>query len=84
MNLRDYVSNSEVVNKSIPEPDRAPCGVIKYDLESEEGRVTFYHVPTEDNPADVGTRGVGASQRDDLSWIVGPKWLSEEHTPRHL
>ena len=34
------------------------------------------HVPTSDNPADLGTRAKNPTQLEDL-WMKGPKWLSE-------
>ncbi|XP_058809914.1 uncharacterized protein LOC131675085 [Phymastichus coffea] len=38
---------------------------------------TLHHVPTTDNPADIGSRGVGSDTlKDHHLWWTGPKWLS--------
>lgn len=34
------------------------------------------HVPTKENPADLGSRGGPVKQEDEL-WWRGPKWLSD-------
>ena len=41
----------------------------------EKNRVTWRHVPTKENAADLGSRGGTVAQDDDL-WWRGPKWLS--------
>lgn len=41
----------------------------------EHQRVTWHHVPTEDNPADVGRRG-GDAACNSL-WKQGAAWLSD-------
>ncbi|XP_075151138.1 uncharacterized protein LOC142225249 [Haematobia irritans] len=49
------------------------------------GNVTWKHVPTNENPADVGTRGCTASElRSNTLWWNGPKWLvkSQEFWPK--
>ena len=33
------------------------------------------HVPTSDNPADIGSRGSTSLQQND-KWLIGPPWLS--------
>jgi len=38
-------------------------------------QVTWHHVPTEDNPADLGSRGEDAG--NNLLWNQGPTWLSD-------
>ena len=38
--------------------------------------ITWRHVPTKENPADLGSRGGPVAQEDDL-WWRGPKWLSD-------
>ena len=38
--------------------------------------ITWRHVPTKENPADLGSRGGPVAQDDDL-WWRGPKWLSD-------
>ncbi|XGW04789.1 hypothetical protein V3C99_015734, partial [Haemonchus contortus] len=39
--------------------------------------VNFYYVPTTENPADAGTRGLSTEKMSTHSWIRGPKWLTE-------
>ncbi|XP_075157917.1 uncharacterized protein LOC142231184 [Haematobia irritans] len=49
------------------------------------GNVTWKHVPTNENPADVGTRGCTAAElRSNTLWWSGPKWLvkSQEFWPK--
>ena len=41
----------------------------------QHDRITWHHVPTTDNPADVGSRG-GNIGNDEL-WKNGPSWLSD-------
>ncbi|XP_075167628.1 uncharacterized protein LOC142239732 [Haematobia irritans] len=51
------------------------------------GNVTWRHVPTTDNPADIGTRGCTASELStNLLWWHGPKWLlkSDEFWPKSI
>ena len=38
--------------------------------------VTFRHIPSEQNPADLATRGKSSSELSSLWWI-GPYWLSQ-------
>ena len=35
----------------------------------------WYHVDTESNPADTGTRGIAAEALKDSSWTQGPSFL---------
>ncbi|XP_075163329.1 uncharacterized protein LOC142235964 [Haematobia irritans] len=49
------------------------------------GNVTWRHVPTNDNPADIGSRGCTASElNSNKLWWHGPKWLlkSAEFWPK--
>ncbi|XP_075151077.1 uncharacterized protein LOC142225183 [Haematobia irritans] len=51
------------------------------------GNITWRHVPTSDNPADIGTRGCTASELHSNSlWWVGPTWLekSPEFWPKQI
>ena len=41
-----------------------------------EKQLTWRHVPTDENPADLGSRGAVPKQLDDL-WKKGPCWLSD-------
>ncbi|XP_075157832.1 uncharacterized protein LOC142231099 [Haematobia irritans] len=42
------------------------------------GNATWRHVPTNENPADIGTRGCTASElKANSLWWNGPKWLSK-------
>ncbi|XP_075151664.1 uncharacterized protein LOC142225706 [Haematobia irritans] len=42
------------------------------------GNATWRHVPTSENPADLGTRGCTASELSTNSlWWYGPEWLSK-------
>ena len=45
--------------------------------------VTFKHVPSEDNPADLATRGKSPRELSSSIWWNGPHWLkeSEEQWP---
>lgn len=45
------------------------------------GNANWRHVPTSDNPADIGTRGCTASELHcNALWWHGPKWLREDST----
>ncbi|XP_059224007.1 uncharacterized protein LOC131997304 [Stomoxys calcitrans] len=51
------------------------------------GNATWRHVPTSDNPADLGTRGTTPSELEANSlWWHGPKWLTKnpEFWPRKM
>ena len=37
--------------------------------------ITWQHVPTNDNPADIGNRGCLVSHIDP-KWLKGPSWLA--------
>ena len=41
-----------------------------------KSNIQWRHVSTDENPADIGTRGCGASKLSKLWWL-GPKWLAE-------
>ena len=38
--------------------------------------IKWRHVPTDENPADLGSHG-GAVTQDNELWWTGPNWLSE-------
>ena len=42
----------------------------------EHVEVTWRHVPTEDNPADLASRG-GLVSKENQLWLSGPEWLSD-------
>ena len=46
----------------------------RVDKIQQHRQVTWYHVPTEDNPANLGSRGGDAA--NNLLWNKGPTWLS--------
>ena len=41
----------------------------------------WFHVPTADNPADAGTRGMSAENLRTSSWLTGPSFLFTSHFP---
>ena len=41
---------------------------------TQHDEIIWHHVPTTDNPADLGSRG--GSVIDHILWWKGPKWLS--------
>ena len=41
----------------------------------------WYHVDTENNPADTGTRGIAAEALKDSSWTQGPSFLRTSDWP---
>ena len=41
----------------------------------------WFHVPTSDNPADAGTRGMSAENLRTSSWLIGPSFLLTSHFP---
>nr|CDJ88883.1 Retrotransposon domain containing protein [Haemonchus contortus] len=57
---------------------------IRETLQGENVKLCFFHVTTESNAADAGTRGVHPAQMNALSWVYGPKWLSEDEVPERL
>ena len=49
----------------------------------EHGEIVWHHIPTGDNPADVGSRG--ASVTNNMLWWNGPEWLGDrEHWPPEI
>ena len=42
------------------------------------GEWQWHYVPTDQNPSDLGTRGVPPAKLDDF-WFKGPQWLSDIH-----
>ncbi|KHJ98965.1 integrase core domain protein [Oesophagostomum dentatum] len=53
---------------------------IKLHLENAGVKTLFYHVPTNYNPADAGTRGLTAETIQNHAWIRGPQWLKKDPT----
>ncbi|CAJ0606944.1 unnamed protein product [Cylicocyclus nassatus] len=51
---------------------------LKAHLESRCVPVHFYHIATQHNPADVGTRGITAMAGSEHDWVRGPKWLEND------
>ncbi|KAK6762557.1 hypothetical protein RB195_023326 [Necator americanus] len=51
---------------------------IKQQLDNRGATVKFFHVSTENNLADAGTRGLTAQEIIENDWIKGPRWL-ENH-----
>ena len=41
----------------------------------QHGEVTWHHVPTRENPADLGSRG--GDVKDNQLWKEGPAWLKD-------
>ena len=44
-----------------------------------EENVTWRHVPGEENPADIGSRGESLTKLNG-KWLTGPKWLPDEES----
>ncbi|KAK6755286.1 hypothetical protein RB195_013951 [Necator americanus] len=57
---------------------RAKILSIKQQLDNREATVKFFHVSTENNPADAGTRGLTSQEVIKHDWIKGPRLL-ENH-----
>ncbi|KHJ96564.1 hypothetical protein OESDEN_03473 [Oesophagostomum dentatum] len=53
--------------------------LLKSDLNSKGIEVMFYHVATEFNPTDTGTRGINPRSIDTIDWIRGPQWLQTKN-----
>ena len=45
------------------------------EIKSLEGATFFKHVSSEDNPADVATRGMCPKELTSSNWWMGPTWL---------
>eukprot|EP00794_Sanderia_malayensis_P017860 gene17860-19641_t len=41
------------------------------------GKWVWHHVPTKENPSDLGTRGIPPAKLDEF-WLKGPDWLINE------
>ena len=41
----------------------------------DHGHIEWHYVPTEENPADIGSRG--GSSANNVLWTNGPEWLSD-------
>ncbi|KAK6742031.1 hypothetical protein RB195_009726 [Necator americanus] len=83
----NIVSDSEIAlywiksSKKVPvfvANQRAKILSIKQQLDNRGATVKFFHVSTENNPADAGTRGLTAQEIIENDWIKGPRWL-ENH-----
>ncbi|EYC15188.1 hypothetical protein Y032_0037g3370 [Ancylostoma ceylanicum] len=89
--LRDSIKNVKIASDSeialawVPSTRKLPPFVssqrdriarLKIHLESEGVHVQFYHVPTDKNPADAGTRGLTGETILEHDWIRGPRWLT--------
>ena len=44
----------------------------------EKSSLELHHVPTDHNPADLGTRGMEKYSESLPFWLNGPKWLTED------
>ena len=43
-----------------------------------ETKVSWKHCPTEENIADIGSRGAGINKMEKAGWFTGPEWLLDE------
>ena len=43
----------------------------------ESGNFTWHYVPTDQNPSEMGTRGVPPRKLGNF-WLMGPRWLGDE------
>ncbi|KHJ88515.1 integrase core domain protein [Oesophagostomum dentatum] len=82
----NIVSDSEIALYWIKSMKKAPVFVsnqrekilhLKKQFKNKGVIVAFFHVTTDHNPADAGTRGLNSQQINNHSWIIGPKWLEE-------
>ncbi|EYB90005.1 hypothetical protein Y032_0224g2703 [Ancylostoma ceylanicum] len=80
------VSDSEIALYWIKSLKKVPVFVknqrqriltLKEQMEANGAKVNFYHVTTDHNPADAGTRGLTAEQINTHEWVRGPRWLTE-------
>ncbi|EYB90297.1 hypothetical protein Y032_0221g2541 [Ancylostoma ceylanicum] len=80
------VSDSEIALYWIKSSKKVPVFVknqrekiltLKEQMEANGTKVNFYHVTTDHNPADAGTRGLTAEQINTHEWVRGPRWLEE-------
>ncbi|KAL6734084.1 hypothetical protein Aduo_004664 [Ancylostoma duodenale] len=46
--------------------------------------VSFFHVATNDNPADAGTRGLAAKEIGTHDWVQGPNWMKNDPSTWNL
>lgn len=61
---------------------------IAQELATNGHTVNFFHVPTDLNPADLGTRGASKQQLEQSAWVQGPQWVADPEeihplTPLH-
>ncbi|EPB65906.1 hypothetical protein ANCCEY_15016 [Ancylostoma ceylanicum] len=53
---------------------------LKMQFEKNGATVRFFHVATDDNPADAGTRGLTAKEIGTHDWVQGPSWMKNDPT----
>ena len=70
-------TDSTTVLQWLASVDRQPVFVANRVAEILESTTIdqWFHVPTADNPADVGTRGIAADALAESSWVKGPDFL---------
>ena len=66
-----------ITNPQLPWKQFVGNRVQKINEKGQEMKVKWLYCPTEDNPADVSTRGWKASQLTD-KWWKGPDWLLDK------
>ncbi|XGW12070.1 hypothetical protein V3C99_013054 [Haemonchus contortus] len=57
---------------------------VKQAVKTQGMSINFWHVPSDKNPADAGTRGTDSEHIHQLPWILGPNWLREAQIPSPL
>ncbi|KAK6762531.1 hypothetical protein RB195_023306 [Necator americanus] len=89
----NLVTDSEIALQWINSSRKLPAFIInqkdriekiKSQVGSKGISVNFFHVPTHNNPADAGTRGLTSSQLDSHIWVKGPQWLALEPSSSKL
>ena len=81
---REYMwTDSTTVLQWLASVDRQPVFVANRVAEILESTTIdqWFHVPTADNPADVGTRGIAADALAESSWVKGPGFLRTSDWP---
>ncbi|XGW02977.1 hypothetical protein V3C99_014742, partial [Haemonchus contortus] len=84
-------SDSEIALCWVRSPPNREVGIFVHNRLSEIRRIVthltqevcpvqFEHVPSEQNPADCGTRGVTSTEFSQHYWWKRPTWLQEETT----
>ena len=76
-------TDSTTVLQWLASVDRQPVFVANRVAEILESTTIdqWFHVPTADNPADVGTRGIAADALAESSWVKGPGFLRTSDWP---